>query len=229
MVSCLTWTRGQISICVDLSSGIFIDNSGSTSSRLPATNRSIIESELSLCQLKKFDHIVAWSTTATICRDLSRLPAQGGTDPTSIFTNPKTKAAFDASDVVVFVTDGEIPAPSVTRLGQLTENHLSKSLIVCVIVNQRLGRRSTADGVERSLSVLRWRNILHSVVERSDRYEDLNTVDLAELFANVRLCGCEKVPSGYFPLRETTEEMVAMNFSEFLRQDGRKSVRSFHD
>ena len=71
---------------------------------------------MSICQSTQFNHIVLWDTSAGLCRDIQSARPNGGTDPTCIFHNTATKEAFSSSDVIVFVTDGEIPSQSVTQV-----------------------------------------------------------------------------------------------------------------
>ena len=101
---------------LDFTTGIFIDNSGSTGSKLASTQNDILKAELGICQRIQFNHVILWNTSAQICTDIQSAKPSGGTDPSTIFQNPSTKNAFNASDVIVFVTDGEIDNGSVTRV-----------------------------------------------------------------------------------------------------------------
>lgn len=102
---------------LDFTSGIFIDNSGSTSTKLVSTENNILKAEIGICERIQFNHVILWSTSAQICTDIQTARHGGGTDPSAIFQHSATKNAFNASDVIVFVTDGEIDNGSVTRVG----------------------------------------------------------------------------------------------------------------
>lgn len=101
---------------LDFTTGIFIDNSGSTCSQLVSIQKNVLQAELSICQVTKFDHIVLWNSYAQLCTNIDSASPTGGTNPTAIFQNQSTKNAFNQSDVIVFVTDGEIDNVSVTQV-----------------------------------------------------------------------------------------------------------------
>ena len=178
---------------LDFTRGIFVDNSGSTGSSLPLAGKSILAAELAICQVTQFQSIALWNSQAKLCTDLRAARPEGGTDPASIFQNSTTKKAFEDSDIVVFVTDGDIDAGSVTRVrtscvsqwnwsevfqyaspyeGSFEQgiDHLSHrpSEKTRSISDQHLRGGTIADGFECSLSLSQWSNILHSLFERSD-------------------------------------------------------------
>ncbi len=80
--------------------------------------KNVLQAELSICQATQFDHIVLWNSSANLCTNINSAKPEGGTSPTAIFQNESTKKAFHASDVIVFVTDGEIENSSVTQVRQ---------------------------------------------------------------------------------------------------------------
>ncbi|CAF4158021.1 unnamed protein product [Rotaria sp. Silwood2] len=100
----------------DFITGIFIDNSGSTSYQLASVGKDVLQAELSICQATQFDYVVLWNTSAKLCTNIETATPAGGTNPTCIFQNESTKNAFNKSDVIVFVTDGEIGNSSVTQV-----------------------------------------------------------------------------------------------------------------
>ena len=75
--------------------------------------------ELDICQVTEFQSIVLWNSQAKLCTDLQSAHPTGGTDPASIFQDNSTKRAFEDSEIVVFVTDGDIGAGSVTQVRTL--------------------------------------------------------------------------------------------------------------
>ncbi|CAF3892773.1 unnamed protein product, partial [Rotaria sp. Silwood1] len=42
--------------------GIFIDNSGSTSSQLVSIGKNVLQAELSICEATQFNHVVLWNS-----------------------------------------------------------------------------------------------------------------------------------------------------------------------
>ncbi|CAF4706468.1 unnamed protein product, partial [Rotaria magnacalcarata] len=105
----------NLKLVKDFTSGIFIDNSGSTCSQLISIGKTVLQAELSICQATRFDHIVIWNSSAELCTNIASAKPEGGTYPIAIFQNEATKNAFHQSDVIVFVTDGEIDNASVTQ------------------------------------------------------------------------------------------------------------------
>jgi hypothetical protein len=103
---------------LDFTSGIFIDNSGSTNTQLVSIGSDVSKAELSICRCTQFDHIVLWNTSAKLCANIESAKPGGDTNPAAIFENESTKKAFNASDVIVFVTDGAISNSSVTQVKQ---------------------------------------------------------------------------------------------------------------
>jgi hypothetical protein len=101
---------------IDFVSVIFIDGSGSTSDQLKSVNKSIFEVELNICQMIKFNHIVIWNTNAFICEDISMIKPNGLTNPSSIFQNQSTKDLFNQSDIIFFLTDGQIEHQNVFKV-----------------------------------------------------------------------------------------------------------------
>jgi hypothetical protein len=102
--------------CLDFTTGIFIDNSGSTCSQLISIGKNVLQAELSICQATQFNHIILWNSSAQLCTSIQSAKSEGGTDPKAIFQNKSTENAFNASDVIVFVTDGEINNSDVTQV-----------------------------------------------------------------------------------------------------------------
>lgn len=77
---------------------------------------SILQAELLLCKWIDFDYIVQWNTTADLCDDLQNIQSVGITNPQSIFENPRTKNAFTQSEIIVFLTDGQIQHQDVAKV-----------------------------------------------------------------------------------------------------------------
>lgn len=119
--------------------GIFVDTSGSTGFYKNKNGERLIDS------MKKFinivvskvanRNIVTWNSVAKNIRGTGEMYSTGGTDPSCIFSNEKTKAVFNSSNVIVFLTDGEVSNSEVTRFATHCKGAVNKQLVVCVLVN----------------------------------------------------------------------------------------------
>ncbi|CAF1345759.1 unnamed protein product [Rotaria sordida] len=222
--------------CLDFITGIFIDNSGSTSSQLVSIGKNVLQAELSICQVTQFDHIVLWNTTAKLYTNIETAHPEGGTNPTTIFQNESTKNAFNKSDVIVFVTDGEIDNNSVTQFATHTKDNLNKALVICIIVRNRFLTPSQINvSVVAPLMIasnvlclfydgeifyiLSSKGYISQFYKSSDDltdYQKLNTLNINELFHNIQIYEYTKIPDGYIPIRDNEEEMIAIDFNKFL-------------
>ncbi|AYV80402.1 MAG: RxLR-like protein [Harvfovirus sp.] len=115
--------------------GFFVDHSGSTGNIL--NGRTILDHELSL--IREFGD---YNSSTCVCWDDSAKPfstvisSGGSTEPCCILQNKTTELIFNNSEVIFFMTDGEISAGSVTNFSKLLENKLDKVLIICVLFAQ---------------------------------------------------------------------------------------------
>ncbi|CAF3960171.1 unnamed protein product, partial [Rotaria sp. Silwood2] len=220
----------------DFITGIFIDNSGSTSSQLVSIGKNVLQAELSICEATQFNHIVLWNTSAKLCTNIQSARPDGGTSPTAIFQNESTKNAFNKSDVIVFVTDGEIDNSSVTQFATYTKDNLNKALVICIIVHKRLSTPSQInvsvvaplmmasnvlclfyDG--ETFYILSSKGYISQFYKSSDDltdYQKLNTLNINELFHNVKIYEYTKIPDGYIPIRDNEQEIIAIDFNKFL-------------
>ena len=114
--------------------GTFIDNSGSTGSKYQF--RTILDTERLIVNKITGDYhnanIVYWSTYVDFNKNA--VP-QGGTRPSCIFSNDKATSLFKTSDIILFMTDGEITQHDVTDFSNRLKSHLNKALYICVITN----------------------------------------------------------------------------------------------
>ncbi|CAF0804459.1 unnamed protein product [Didymodactylos carnosus] len=220
----------------DFSKSIFIDNSGSTTGQLVHVGKDILKAELSICQDIKFDNIILWNSSAEICKDIKSARSTGGTDPQAIFKNGSTKEAFNTSDVIVFVTDGEIDNSSVTQFSTYLKDNLNKALIISVIVNKKLADPSKInvsvvaplmvggnvlclfyDG--QTFYVLSSKGYISNFYKSPDNltdYKYLNTLNMKELFNNLDIYEYAKIPDGYISIRDDEEEILALDFNKFM-------------
>lgn len=119
-----------------LSCGIFIDTSGSTNFTYNAGRVKYIDIEMEIANaiIAKipFTQIVSWSNSA--CVGFSNM--NSGTCPSSIFDREDTKNVFLNSDIIVFLTDGEIFQGDVERFAKQIELNgaINKKLIMCGLI-----------------------------------------------------------------------------------------------
>ena len=76
----------------------------------------------------QFDAIVLWSDEAQICEEICSIGPGGTTNPSCIFTNLQTKTLFEQSDLIVFLSDGQIEHQHVSKVNssiQSKENFFS--------------------------------------------------------------------------------------------------------
>ena len=95
---------------------VLVDVSGSTSDQIKSLQKSIFEIELNLCQMIQFDQIILWSDKASIWEKTSLIEPNGITNPLCIYQNPSTKDLFQKSDLIFFLTDGQIEHQNVSKV-----------------------------------------------------------------------------------------------------------------
>ncbi|UJR07771.1 hypothetical protein I4U23_012054 [Adineta vaga] len=234
----------QLKQISDFSTGIFIDNSGSTCSQLVSIGKNVLQAALSICETVRFDHIILWNTSAEICTDITAAKPTGGTSPKAIFQNESTKQAFEKSDVIVFVTDGEIDDNSVTQFATCTQVNLDKALVICVIIHKKLPTPTQInvsvvaplmmasnvlclyyDGeVFYILSSKGYINNFYKSTDDLTNYENLNTLNIKELFDNIQIYEHQKLPVGCIPIRDDEKEIIAINYNQLLSINDVESV-----
>ncbi|CAM4902989.1 unnamed protein product [Rotaria socialis] len=226
----------KLKLVKDFTSGIFIDNSGSTCSQLTSIGKTVLQAELSICQATRFDHIVLWNSSAELCTNVALAKSEGGTYPITIFQNGATKNAFYQSDVIVFVTDGEIDNASVTQFQTHANENLNKALVICIMVHNKLPAPSQIN-VSVVAPLMMAANVLclyydgevfyvlsskgpisehYKSSEILTDYEKLNTLDMKDLFHGTKIHDNVKLPDGHIALRENEQEIVAIDFNKFL-------------
>ncbi|CAF3770213.1 unnamed protein product [Adineta steineri] len=226
----------QLKKVSDFTTGIFIDNSGSTSSQLVSIGKNVLQAELSVCQATEFNHIILWNTSAKLCTNINSVRPEGGTNPTTIFQNELTKKAFDQSDVIVFVTDGEIDNSSVTQFATQTKDNLNKALVICIIVHKQLSSPSKIN-ISVVAPLMMTSNVLclyydgeifyilsskgyisnfYNPSEDLNDYKNLNTLNINELFHNIQIYEYRKIPDGCIPIRDNENEIIAIDFNQLL-------------
>lgn len=122
----------------DLSHGLFIDNSASTGFTVDENNMYIIDFMNKFVKMTKNklnnNNIIAWNSEANIYNKNKNLVSNGGTDPSCIFKNNKTKKIFEECDVLFFLTDGSISNNSVEKFSELCKGLMNKTFIICGII-----------------------------------------------------------------------------------------------
>ncbi|CAF1491639.1 unnamed protein product [Rotaria sp. Silwood1] len=228
----------------DFITGIFIDNSGSTSSQLISIKKNILEAELSICHVTQFDYVVLWNTLAKLCTNIQTATPEGGTSPSAIFYNELTKEAYTKSDVIVFVTDGAIDNTSVTQFAIYTKDYLNKALVICIIVNDKLSKPSQINvSVVAPLMmasnvlclfydgeifyILSSKGYISQYYKSSDDltdYQKLTTLNINELFHNIKIYEYTKIPDGYISIRDNEQDIIAIDFNKFLNNKNLDSI-----
>ena len=115
----------------DAELAVFVDNSGSTAGKILATEIDLAKKLLKPVNI--VDKLVLWNTTVTV--KPTNAKSEGGTTPQCIFNNEYSKQLFANSEIVVFMTDGEIGSSDVVDFSNKLKNYLNKSLFVCVFVS----------------------------------------------------------------------------------------------
>lgn len=115
----------------------FIDCSGSTGQTYKIGNSYVTrldyEKEIAKKILTNQTNIFYWNTQI-----FSNTEPNGGTEPQCIFRNEKSKQIFDDSEIILFMTDGEINQNDVTEFSNQLKSRLNKALYICVIVSSHM-------------------------------------------------------------------------------------------
>ena len=93
----------------DLSIGIFIDNSGSTSCSM-LNKLSVLDNETKVRSIigeSSMTHYILWNSSATEYKTQKAVP-EGGTDPACIARDNICLEYFMNCSVLIFLTDGDI-------------------------------------------------------------------------------------------------------------------------
>ena len=105
---------------------------------MDSIRKNVLQAELSICEAIKLKYIVLWNSSAKLCANIKTAKPEGCTNPTAIFQNESTKNAFNASDVIVFVTDGKIDNSSVTQVNKKKRCESGSSAVDLKKFNQPL-------------------------------------------------------------------------------------------
>ncbi|CAF1686142.1 unnamed protein product, partial [Adineta ricciae] len=195
--------------------------------------KTILEAELDICHYIQFDYIVLWNSSAEICKDIKCAMPTNGSSPSSIFENTNTKEAFNQSDVIVFVTDGEIGNASVaqvsTNYSKLSTINMSEvrcllfhpsAIDISVLAPLMIDSNVLClfyDG--KTFYVLSSVGYISNIYKSPDNFTDYaspTTVDLDELFHHIQIYGYANIPHGCIKIHENEQEIVAFNFDEFI-------------
>ena len=122
----------------NLTHTVFVDTSGSTFYYGNKHKMKYIDIEMGLVEnfrnSVKDMTVVGWSNNATLENNYGLRYEKGGTQPSCIFRNDMARKAFIESDVIVFLTDGQICQQEVKRFGDLCSDYVNKKLILCGLV-----------------------------------------------------------------------------------------------
>ncbi|CAF3514551.1 unnamed protein product [Rotaria sp. Silwood1] len=125
-----------------------------------------------------------------------------------------------------------------------TKDNLNKALVICIIVHKRLSTPSQINvSVVAPLMmasnvlclfydgeifyVLSSKGYISQFYKSSDDltdYQKLNTLNINELFHNIKIYEYTKIPDGYIPIRDNEQEIIAIDFNKFLNNKDIDSV-----
>ena len=132
MITTLDKTNSTSVKAADMSCGVFIDNSGSTSGSILNTEKDLVS-----YFAKSGVKYVAWNSDARQVNDYTTIRSTGRTCPAAILDNRYTRDVYNSSNLIVFITDGEIWQSDVQDFNKKLSEYSTKSLIIGVIVTSR--------------------------------------------------------------------------------------------
>ena len=216
----------------DLSHGFFVDTSGSTCHYSNSKGKQYIEVELNIVRIfgknSIQNKIVGWSNNATVSMNGQFKVERGGTDPSSIFRNSESAKIFNESEVIVFLTDGEIAQNNVTSFAKNCNGKLHKTLILCGLISKNKGTHSNIsvfaplldapnivcfqyDGENDDIAT-----ILTSKGSISTLMHVGKTIHLEELCDIFITDAYAKIPKKNLVCNETSDEIMSIDLQGFI-------------
>lgn len=122
--------------------GIFIDDSGSTGTKINNTEKLVLDVEKEfgldlIRQLSNQHRIVRWSSTVDTVQNMDEIKPNGGTQPKLIFDDHVLDVIKNI-DVALLITDGQIPQHEVTSFGhKMVTLGVHLKAIIGVIVGKK--------------------------------------------------------------------------------------------
>lgn len=104
--------------------------------------RTVLDIEREIVSKIDSSNIVYWSTEVQFGPNIV---SSGGTVPSCIFENEKSKEIFQNSDAIIFITDGEISKRDIQSFAKNIEQYNNKVLCICVIVAALEGENDLND------------------------------------------------------------------------------------
>lgn len=213
--------RESIKKFIDYSISAFVDSSGSTEGVRLRTEVNIVRN------LVKSDRIVYWNTDAILTTNPR---SDGGTDPSCIFSKSTTENLFKNSEIILFLTDGEIGQHEVTKFSNNINKYLNKALYVCIIVGSLYVYNLRNLNVSVIASIMMAPNVLclYANVDNHKTYiisskgnvsqmflgKDFQEFDLGQL--NQISISSQNLPSGHMVLSETNDSYKVIDIDKAL-------------
>ncbi|AYV83832.1 MAG: hypothetical protein Hyperionvirus12_29 [Hyperionvirus sp.] len=215
----------------DFRLGFFVDNSGSTVDVLNG-GRRVLEYELEMVSAFGGEYdlskCVYWNTVAGCFS--SKIESMGGTDPCCIMSNKATELIFDNSQVVFFMTDGQIGGDSVTKFSKLLEGRLDKALIVCVLFAKNMVNPDISVFapffVGKNVLIIQsdgvMNKVLHTIGICGGVFAKGGVWTVDEIRGHKIKNNYPRIPEGFNILSESEESVKVFSLGEFIKSDDEK-------
>lgn len=209
----------------ELSIGIFIDNSGSTSGSM-LNKLSVLDNETKIRSIigeNSMTHYVLWNSNATEYKTQKAMP-EGGTYPSCIARDNICLEYFMNCSVLIFLTDGDIDHTAVSQFSEIVNNNLNKQLIVCIqYSNQRSDNISVFAPFLLSKNLLIIHNdsinqlIMYSKGEIASSFKKDQKIDL-DILKKIKVTNSyPPIPENCILLSDDEKSIKVFNFEEFMR------------
>ena len=212
----------------ELSRCYLIDSSGSTSGSLLGS--SILSNEFEFMKDTKGtpEQTVLWNSEASICNRKEHPISTGGTSPACIFRNTMTSAVYENSDIIFFMTDGEIDQYEVTNLGNELLKLKNKVLYICVLYSHSRNNQNISvfspfmnkncliiqnnQTVKNKYDVIYVNGEIKSSfnVNSTINYDTLLNIKVSTVYPNI--------PKGYQIISETDDFIRVANFDKLMTE-----------
>lgn len=214
---------------IDSSVGIFIDNSGSTSSLTNGIETLNLEIKIALT----FDHIknvttCSWDTRSEIIYNMCNCKPSGGTSPQCVISNPTTRKIFEDASTIIFMTDGEISGRDVSEFADAIKDIIKTKSIICVIVCS--GRNDPNISVFAPFLIAKdvmfmhydggeYGNILFSKGQFEKQYIKNSKTPITLLKNTKVVNNMPDIPQGYVVIDENNEYVKVYSFDKLMEAE----------
>jgi deoxyinosine 3'endonuclease (endonuclease V) len=204
---------------------VLIDKSGSTQSPPLGTSisfavRDVLRQEIALAKeftnafLNPIYKVIVWDTNATAVEwsdESEKIYPSGGTYPSRILRDSVSNVILRASEIVLFMTDGEISQGEVTNFANSLKDLDMKTLIVCVLYSSRddISVFSPFFDMPKLLVVSYDLRLLHS--RGIDKWKTGSKITIDELI-NLELHCPIKIPFSHVILKDDENVAISVEF-----------------